>query len=179
MNNKDKILKQLFEKPAKEFHIRLLARLTKLNPNTIINITNDFIKEGLVIKRKDKERNITIVKANTQNIFYKIKKQSYNIEKIHKSKLINFINEKLAYPTIILFGSYAKAENHEKSDIDLFIISEEKKKLNLNKFEQKLETSIQLFIYTKEEFQKAIKKNPELINNMINGIILSGFLEVF
>lgn len=40
------ILKELFRKPDYKFHIRELARITKLNPNTIINLTNRLEKES-------------------------------------------------------------------------------------------------------------------------------------
>ena len=178
MDNKEKILKIIFEEPNKEFHIRLLARLTKMHPNTVITITDELAKENTIFKNSDKERRLTIIKANAQNEFYKLKKLCYNIEKIRRSGLIDYINKELAYPTIILFGSYAKAENHKKSDIDLFIITEQKKPINLKRYEEELSAEIQLFIYTKNEFIDLKKTNPELTNNVINGFKMEGFLEV-
>ena len=52
VDNKQKVLNLFFEAPQKEFHIRLLARLTKLNPNTIIKITDNLAKEGFITKKK-------------------------------------------------------------------------------------------------------------------------------
>jgi predicted nucleotidyltransferase len=178
MNNKQKVLKFLFKEPNKEFHIRLLSRLTKLNPNTIINISKKLEKQNLIQKFKDKDRNLMIIKANNRNINYKIQKKAYNIQKIYDSGLIEYINEMLSYPTILLFGSYAKAENHPKSDIDLFVICVEKKELKLEKFTKKLESEIQIIQHTKREFNKLKKTNKELINNVINGVKLEGYVEV-
>jgi len=179
MNNIENVLKFLFEEPIKEFHIRLLARLTKLNPNTIINLTDKLVEEGLIIKYKNKDNKLCVIKANTQNSYYKLKKQFYNIEKIFRSGLIDYLNENLSYPAVILFGSYTKAENHSGSDIDLFIISEEKKKLDLKIYKNKLNAEIQLFVHTKKEFNKLKNTSPELINNVLNGYKLTGYLEVF
>lgn len=178
MNNKEKILKFIFEEPNKEFHLRLLARLSGLHPNTVISITDELSKCGLITKHKDKERNVAVIKANKQNDIYKLKKQFYNIEKIHESGLIDFLNRELSYPAVFLFGSYAKAENYPGSDIDLFIITEENKKINVNDYEAKLHAKMQLFIHTKAEFEKLKKTNPELINNVLNGYKLTGYLEV-
>lgn len=178
MDNKFKVLAEFFEHPQKEFHIRQLARLTKLHPNTIISITDDFAKSGFVKKFKSREKPIVIVKADTGNLFYRLRKREYNIEKIYRSGLVSFMNAELSYPVIILFGSYAKAENHEMSDIDLFVIADEKKELNLNKFEELLNAKIQLFLHTRKEFQKLKKSSPELVNNAINGCRLEGYLEV-
>ncbi|MBN1377461.1 nucleotidyltransferase domain-containing protein [Candidatus Woesearchaeota archaeon] len=177
--NEEKVLKVLFEESNKEFHIRLLARLTGLHPNTIINITDKLSENNLITKNKNKDNGLVIVKANTKNPLYKLKKQFYNIRKIYESKVIEFLNDKLNYPIIILFGSYAKAENHKDSDIDLFVICTEKKELKLEKYESVLNAEIQLFLHTQEEFKKLQKKSPELINNVLNGYKLAGYLEVF
>lgn len=179
MNNKEKIMQVLFENPGKEFHIRLLARETKLNPNTIINITKHMEEEGLLIRKKDDERHLVILKAAADNRIFKLRKRMYNLEKIFSSGIVDYLEDVLSYPTIILFGSYAKAENHINSDVDLFIIAEHKKELDLSKYENKLAAEIQVFVHTKEEFKKLKKTNSELMNNVVNGIILSGFLEVF
>ena len=178
MNTEEKILKILFEEPNKEFHIRNLARLTKLNPSTVSYTTEKLAKESILLREKSNDLNTVIVKADTESQKYKLKKKSYNLQKIFDSGLVTYLNTNLAYPTIILFGSYAKAENHQESDIDLFIISEEKKKPELGKYEAILKAEIQVFIHTKKEFIKLMKTNSELINNVVNGTILSGFLEL-
>ncbi|MBU2560726.1 MAG: nucleotidyltransferase domain-containing protein [Nanoarchaeota archaeon] len=179
MNTKEKVMEALFEEPSRKFHIRLLARMTGLNPNTIISITDDLAKEGLLTKQKEKETNLVTIKANPQDTIFKIRKQAYNIEKIHKSGIIKHLEEQLSYPAIILFGSYAKAENHKSSDIDLFIVTEAKKEPDLAAFERRLGAPIQLFIHNKKELKRLVNTNPELMNNVLNGTVLSGFLEVF
>lgn len=179
MNNELKLSKVLFDRPTKEFHIRLLARETGLNPNTIINITKRLEKEGILKIKKDKERNIVIIKADVENRIFRLRKRAYNLEKIYHSGVVDYLEDTLSYPTIILFGSYAKSENHEKSDVDFFIIAGEKKKLDLGKYEKILGAEIQLFIHTKNEFERLKKTSPELLNNVLNGIILSGFVEAF
>ncbi len=176
MDSENKLLKLFFDHPLTEFHIRQAARETRLHPNTVIVLTEEFAQQGLITKWR--ERHVVLCKANTTHLLYKVKKFGYNLENIVRSGILEFLNEQLAFPTIILFGSYAKAENHEKSDLDLFIIAETKKKLDLSAFERKLSTEIQLFVHTPTEFNQLKKKSPELINNVINGYKLSGFLTV-
>ena len=84
MDNRQGVLAVFFEYPHKEFHIRQLARVTKLHPNTIITITNKLAKEGFIEKVKSHEKHLVIMKAKTDFLFYKLRKQSYNIEKIWK-----------------------------------------------------------------------------------------------
>ena len=176
MNNIEKIEKIIFEDSSKEYHIRLIARLTGLNPNTVISVTDNML--DVLTKNKDKDTNRVIIRARQGETGFKIKKKFYNIRKIYGSGLVDFLNDKLSYPTIVLFGSYAKAENRPESDIDLFIVCDEKRKLNLSDFEELLGAEIQLFIHTKEEFGKMKKQNKELVNNVINGYVMSGYLEV-
>ena len=43
---------------------------------------------------------------------------------LHKSGLIDYLWEKLAPQTIVLYGSYAKGEVTKKSDLDIAVIVE-------------------------------------------------------
>ena len=95
----------------------------------------------------------------------------YNLSSLLESGLIKFIEEKFMPKSIILFGSYRRGEDIENSDIDIFVECKEKK-LNLDKFERKLNRNIQL--HFKENFNLYPK---ELKNNIMNGIVVGGFLE--
>ncbi|MCD6464256.1 nucleotidyltransferase domain-containing protein [Candidatus Woesearchaeota archaeon] len=74
---------------------------------------------------------------------------------------------------IVLFGSCARGEDIETSDIDLFVQAKEKA-LSLTKYENLLNRKISLFF--KQNF---LKLSNELKNNIINGIVLKGYLKVF
>ena len=71
----------------------------------------------------------------------------------------------------MLFGSFQRGEDVEDSDIDLFVEAC-KMDLDLNSYEKKLNRKIQI------HFRKCFGKLPEeLKNNIINGIVLYGYLE--
>ena len=169
-------LKVFFEEPAREFHLRELSRITKKNPVTVKTHLKMFVKIG-VIKRK-KERNLELYSANTENFHYKEYKRVYNKTKLLESGLINFLKDELSLPTIVLFGSYEKGEDNQNSDIDIFILTEAKKQLDMDNYEKKLNRSVQLHIINRKEFETMKKKNPDIINNIINGSVLCGFIEV-
>lgn len=172
------ILKFFIDEPNRRFHIRELSKLTKLAPTTVTNYLNDFKNKGFLEEKK--ERNYILYRANAENRSYNDLKLYYNIKKIRDSGLIDFLIDELNHPQAIsLFGSFRKSENLPSSDIDLFILSPIKKELNLNLFEKKLNHNIQLFINSKKEFDLMKKNNKELLNNILNGIVIEGFLEVF
>jgi len=174
----DRIINIFIENPHKEYHIRELSRILKISPTTTSKYLNKLNKEKILISKK--ERGHILFKADTESKAYKDLKLYSNIRKIRQSGLIDFLTSELNQPeSIILFGSFRKSTNTPSSDIDLFISTPIKKEIKTEKFEKILKHNIQLFIYSKDEFKLLKKKNKELINNMINGVSLDGFLEVF
>ena len=179
MNNREKVLKIVFEDSYREFHLRLLARLTKLNPNTVLTITSALAREKIIKKHKHQDTNLVIVKANTENKDFKLLKQFYNIKKLYQSGLIDYLEKMYDHPTIILFGSYNKAENRPGSDIDLFIVTDYTGKCDVSPYSKKLGAEVQLFVHSRQEFNQLKKTSKELVNNVLNGYKLTGYLEVF
>ncbi|HOC97024.1 MAG TPA: nucleotidyltransferase domain-containing protein [Candidatus Pacearchaeota archaeon] len=176
MKMKLKILKPFFENPNEEFQIRELSRLLNINHTTIRQYLLKLVEEEVIEIKKGKPYDY--FKATINKKFLNLK-LFFNLEKLRKSKLIEEIEKDYDYPTIILFGSYASATDDCKSDIDLFLLTEIKKEKDYSKFKNKLNREITLHIFSKSGFNLAKNKNPELLNNILNGITLSGKLEVF
>ena len=100
-------------------------------------IVKKFEEKGIL--KSEKKFNHLLFKANTQNKKFKQFKLNYNLNLLHDSGLINHLIKEFNHPeAIILFGSFAKAENISSSDIDLLIVSSVKKEINLRKFEKQL-----------------------------------------
>ena len=89
------------------------------------------------------------------------------------SGLVEFIREKIDYEVLVLFGSYVRGEDNENSDIDLLVISKRKKKLDLSKFSRLLKKPITPHILDLTTAKKEFK------NNIINGVVLDGYLRLF
>lgn len=169
-------LKLFFEDPTKEFHLRELARLLKRNPVTVKRYLKGFVSLG-ILKCK-KERKLELYSSNIENFYYKEYKRVYNRFKIIESGLFDFLKKEFNLPLIVLFGSYERGEDNKRSDVDIFILSEVKKRADLESYEKKLNRSVQLHMMNRKEFQKAKKNSPDLINSIINGLPLYGFMEV-
>lgn len=171
------ILRRFFEEPNRPFHIREIARMAAVNPLTAGRYLEGYRKEGLLTKSR--ERGHVLYRASGSRLFIEEKKH-YNIIRLLASGAMDYLEGQLNYPhAVILFGSCAKGENTRGSDIDLFILSESKKPVDLSAFEKKLHSSFQMFVYTRKEFEEMKKSNKELLNNILNGVRISGFLEVF
>lgn len=169
MFNKINIMKSFFEEPSREFGVREAARALKVAPATASKELKMLAGDGLLKERKD--RRYIFYKANLESTVYTDAKVFYNIRKIKESGLIDALNRFYLKPAIVLFGSSSHGLDTETSDFDLLIVSEntgEFPKLNL--FEKKLKRKLQIFAV------KEVKdlKNPHLVNNAVNGIVLQG-----
>jgi len=178
MENKLKILKPFFEEPNRKFQIREVARILKKNHTTVRTLLNEFVKKKVLIINN--EGIYKSFSADTESGTYKRLKLNYNLSLVYDSGFIEFLEKELNYfEAVVLFGSFAKAENEKNSDVDILIVGSSSKKIDLSKIEKKIGHKIQLFIHSDKEIQEMKNKNKELLNNMLNGIKLYGFWEVF
>ena len=171
----NKTAEVFFISPTKKHYLMDISRNIKLAHTSVKNSLNKLIKLGLITKFIENKggRKFPIYKANLDDKNFKKYKVIYNISAILESGLIDFIEDKLMPNSIVLFGSYQRGEDIEGSDIDLFVECK-RKELNLSLFEKKLMRKIQL--HFNEKFSSYSK---ELKNNIINGMVLKGYLKVF
>ena len=174
----DNILNLFIKDPEKQFHIRQISKLLNKSPTTISKYLKELEEKNIL--KSERKLNHLLFKANAENKRFKQLKLNYNLKLLQNSGLINYLTREFNYPeAIVLFGSFAKAENNSSSDIDLLILSSLKKEPKLTDFEKKLGYKIQIFIRSRKNIEKMKEKNKELLNNLINGITLYGFWEVF
>ena len=164
-DTKEKFLDLMFNSPLRNFHLREISRLLKISPPAISKAINKLEKEKLITLNK---KFLYEIKANLEDKFRNAKRV-YNLKSIYSSGLLSYLKEKFPLDTIILFGSYSKGEDTEKSDIDISIEGNEKK-LELEEYEKRLMKKINI------EFINFKKISKELRDNIINGIVLSGHI---
>ncbi len=170
------ILKFFFDDPAGNFHIREIARKSALSHMTVRKYLSRFVREGLLIRHKSKPYSTFAAQVSDPKYFNL--KLFYSLERLREAKIVSALEYFYDYPVLVLFGSYAQTSNTKESDIDLFILTNIKKEFSTNKYERILQRKINLFICSETEFTRMKAKSPELINNICNGITLSGKLEV-
>lgn len=169
--NKYKLMKIFLFNPTESFRLRELSRLSGISPPSVMVYLKEFESEGLI--RSYKKRDVPFYKAEIDNEKFREYRKLSVLFELNESGLINFLWDKISPKAIILYGSFAKGEATEDSDLDLFVIGKQKE-INLNKYEEKVGVKIHLMF---EEDFKNISK--ELKNNLINGVIIKGYLKVF
>ncbi len=166
-----KILQEFFDFPRKNFHIREMCRKTNMTQPSVTNHLKALLDEKLIIKENNGI--YPSFKANRDNEIFRLYKKTNIMQRIAETGLLKELEDFISPDAIILFGSASKGEDIEESDIDIFLQAKEKK-IQLEKYEKLLNRKISLFF--KESFGKL---SEELKNNILNGVILRGYIKVF
>ncbi len=176
---RNRILEMLFRFPDKEFSLSELAKEAGVAKANIGKILDEFLEIGLI--EITKLTKIWRIKANQTNWHFIRSKIVYNLNSIYRSGIVEFLSEAFNNPkSIILFGSFRKGEDISGSDIDIAIESDDFAEYEiirlvnseLVEFEKEIERTIRI--------HKFNRKNVDInvFNNIANGIVLLGFLEV-
>ena len=173
-NNNNNVLEIFFDDPlATGFQLRELSRKTGIAPPSVKNYLKELEKEGLIIVKPHRLQGFPTYFANRDNEDFKFLKKMNIQRRIRESGLLKYLEDSLLPDVIILFGSAAKGEDVLGSDIDIFVDTD-RKKLDLSEYESLLNRKINIF------FEKDFKKlSKELKNNILNGIILCGYIKVY
>ncbi|OIO40930.1 hypothetical protein AUJ61_00525 [Candidatus Pacearchaeota archaeon CG1_02_30_18] len=175
-----RIFRILCIKAGQNFNLRGIAKLLNVSPTAIANSISELEKEEVIKIEKSQTMNLTSIGFNRDSEEAINFKRIENLKLIYESKIDEFFKSEFPGCTIILFGSYSRGEDvffgekdDRNSDIDIAIIGTKGKNINLVKFEKVLEREIIINFYKSwEEIHKNLK------NNILNGIILSGGVEL-
>jgi len=170
---KETVREFFFLNPTAQLRVRQASREVGIPLPSAIRYTRELIKEGLL--KKAGIAGVTLYSADRSSASFLLEKRIFNLRHLHISGLTSYLVREFSNPPLVVFGSYARGEDRETSDIDLYLETPSNKRVSLEKFEKTLQRKVHLFIY------KRIKdvENKELANNILNGVTLNGFVEVF
>ena len=160
------LLTFLARSPDKQFYIREIAK----NINKSVGGTHKTLKS---LKKMD------FIKENKsgKNIYYQINQMNPSIKNFKIFMTINeltsLVNKlKEISEKIILFGSCTNGEDTIESDIDLFILTNEKEKVNKKILNTKFNRKIQAVVVNIEDFMKIKEKDKGFYQEIKKGITL-------
>jgi predicted nucleotidyltransferase len=164
--NCQKILSFLIHNADKEYYDREISKLAGVS-RAGTNVALRTLSAENLISRK-KQGRMYFYKASSEDIFIKQLKILQNITKLMP------LTEKLKEITskIVLFGSSAKGENTEESDIDIFILTRETAEVGKIIFKDQRRQKIKPVIKTINEFVKEKQKSPVFYKEIEEGIVL-------
>lgn len=151
-------------------YVNELARLLKLDPGNTFKKLREFEVEGILLSEFKGKQNYYSL-----NLKYPLLKE---YEKLYESKfgLVKALEEKLGklhgLEEAFIFGSFAKGNFSDDSDIDLLVIGKhdfkELAKI-ISNLELRFSREINVVDFEKVEFLKRKKSGDNFIKNIISG----------
>lgn len=170
-----KVSELIFNYPNKTFHIRLLEKETGFSTTAIIQSVKELHRFRII--KMEKTPLTTNIQADLDSEAYRFYKLVFNLYRLKKYALIESLIDIFNNPeAVILFGSFAKGEDIEDSDIDILIISKKESKSVVGfgkSCEKKLNRNVSLHVLPSLK-----KSSNEFKNAVANGIVLHGYLKV-
>lgn len=171
------ILKLFFNQPTKEWHFEELLKETKIARSKLGRWLKRLVKEKIIIRVKKKGQWPHYL-GNYSSPEYRTRKKLFALQELYNSGLWKHLLSLPKAKTVILFGSLARSDWYQESDIDLFIYGDTDG-LKIAPYELKLNREIQLF--SCETRAGLNRMGPALLRNIIKGELIKGdldFLEV-
>lgn len=171
-----KVLGVLFRNPTTEFYIRELAKKAKVSPAFSKKVIDMLLSEKLITKRK--RGNLVLVRANLDSLVFRYMKITYTLYNLTKVGLVDYLKSNVEeLSSVVLFGSTARGEDSESSDMDLLIICTGS--VNLSQLESLLKRKVSLVKYTRKEWSKKAKTDKAFYERiLVDGIPLYGRLPI-
>jgi predicted nucleotidyltransferase len=162
-----RVLYLFHEKPREELHEREVVRRTGISEgsaNTILRKLSD-----VNVLERDKKGRMVFYRFNMRSAVARQFKVLFNVYSLNEL----VIEVKEYSKRIILFGSCSEGTDTEESDVDLFILTNEKNKVQSKVSSyQETERRIAPVIVNSTEFAELKKKDRPLYDRILKGITL-------
>lgn len=172
-----KVLSKIIKKP-KEFSVRGLAKEANVGLGTSKTCLDYLLSKKILLRKII--GNTYQFSVNKNSILAKYIKILLSLNEIEEVGIVEELIKK--YPfilSVILYGSVARGEDIETSDIDILIITRKKFKLTHLNSEDKIKREITFLIYDLNEWREKSKKDKVFYDRIIlDGIALYGEIPV-
>lgn len=167
-----RIMRLMFVKAGSALNMNRIAKILKVSQPAVLKAIPYLKKNGAISAKQDKNSGRWSIELNRENKEIIGLKRADNLKQLYESGLIKSLYDLFPGDIVILFGSYARGEDTEDSDIDLAVIGSKKQEIDA-KFEKILERKITVNYY------KSINSiDKSLLSSMLNGITLKGAIEL-
>ena len=169
-NLEQKIIKLLADYPEREFYGQEIAQKLKCSKASASGILKSLSDKGIVFKKV--KGHMKFYQINPKNPEFKRFRINSVLEKLNPilQKLRKFSQK------IILFGSTSRGEQTFDSDIDLFILSADKNKVQPALKKLSAKSRIKAIVKTPGEWSEMEIKEPEFYQEVKNGITLYDYV---
>ncbi|MFH0731958.1 MAG: nucleotidyltransferase domain-containing protein [Candidatus Omnitrophota bacterium] len=165
------LLNTFFSSPSKEYYTRQIASLHKISVGTLHRELKKLISARVLNMRE--VGNIKLFSLNKQNPVYEELKNIISKTEGAIGLVKDAISKVKGAEVAFIYGSFAKGDEREDSDVDIFLlgdtIDEDKLVLSISGVEKKLFREINYTCYTNEEYGKEKRKRNSFVQEVIKG----------
>jgi len=163
------VILSFFLKTNKEIHVKELARQLKVSPQTANYYLKFYKKEGIL---KERRKGNLLLYSLMDNSLTRQLKIVYILDILFDFSK-NFCKEN-NITSLVLYGSHASGTYDENSDIDLLVISQNKKlKLEeIKRLEKRLKKEVKIEVFSLGEWRSLKNKKDKFIQSLLSNYIL-------
>ena len=169
-SKEDNVMKLFFNEPTKHWHFKDIANKAGISDDRANYWLKKFMKEQL-IKHMHEKGKMPYFIANFEHLSYINKKKLYGLSLLYDSGLVKKLQELEKAKAIVIFGSFARADWHQKSDVDVFILGDAED-LRFGTTWPGLHREVQVHEFKTKKDIKKIRSG--LINNVATGYFIKG-----
>ena len=170
------LLRLFFEQTLRHWHFEDLLKASEMSRERLHFYLKQLLRENVVRRIKPRGK-MPYYLARYESPEFRLQKRLYGLQLLEQSGLFAHVLTISGIKTALLFGSFARGDWDQSSDVDLFLYGDSSS-FRKGFFETKLKRELQIF-----SFQQAndVKKNldPALVKNIITGFNIKGNVEPF
>lgn len=171
-----KLLHIFLRNPDQGYYTKEISRKTGIGSGTVNTFLRNIHKDNILVR--EIVGNVHLYRLNNELGLVKQLKIVTTLLDFKQYKLIDqFLKEDDTLISLILYGSHANGENDTKSDIDILILTNNKKQFtsSIYELEQKLQKTISTQTMTISDWQKLKDKDRIFYESILeNHIVLHG-----
>ncbi len=178
-----RVAEVIFTFPNRTFHLRELAeetgKIAEQEPlsTTAVSASIELLKKQEIIQVTDTAATKNI-RADLESRAYYDYKRIFNLYRLTRWEVSGFLQRRFAPQAVVVFGSFAKGEDAENSDIDLLVVgSSDQDDHNITDWLKILEKSFHRKINL-QFISTLAQATPEFRSAVANGIVLAGTLDL-
>lgn len=172
-SKEDKVLELFFNESSKHWHFEEILKVSKVSRGKANKWLAKLVNEK-IIKHIKPVGKMPYFLADFDSPAFRSKKRLFALSQLQKS---GFLDHLLSLPkakTIIIFGSFTRADWYSGSDIDLFIYGSDEG-LKEMKYRSALHREIQVFVAPDQS--ELERMGPGLLRNILEGVLIKGKID--
>lgn len=172
-SKEESVLELFFNEPSKHWHFEEILKAGKVSRGKANKWLAKFVKER-IIQHIMPAGKMPYFQGYFESPAYRTRKRLFALSQLQKSGFLDHLMGLPKAKTIIVFGSFVRADWYSGSDIDLFIYGNDEG-LDTDRYRVLLKRDIQVFVaQTSDDLEKF---GPGLLRNILEGVLVKGKID--